>query len=128
MELRESGRNRELEREKRAREIQRTRILHDVSSCACSLSFPFYLARYFFHSFAPKINPESEKHDRLLEAAACLHTLSRRNKLIKRKEGEVISSERGENLIGFWVGTWGRGFHCGASVVCFSFKNAVRAA
>jgi hypothetical protein len=32
MELRESGRNRELEREKRAREIQRTRILHDVSS------------------------------------------------------------------------------------------------
>jgi hypothetical protein len=29
---------------------------------------------------------------------------------------------------GFWVGTWGRGFRCSASVVCFSFKNAVRAA
>jgi hypothetical protein len=30
--------------------------------------------------------------------------------------------------IKYWVSTWGRGFRCGASVVCFSFKNAVRAA
>jgi hypothetical protein len=31
----------------------------------------------------------------------------------------------GEYLIGFWVGTWGRVFRYGASVVFFSFKNAV---
>jgi hypothetical protein len=29
--------------------------------------------------------------------------------------------------IGIWVGTWGRGFRCGASDFCFSFKNAARA-
>jgi hypothetical protein len=34
----------------------------------------------------------------------------------------------GEHLIGFWVGTWGRGFRYGASIVRFSFKNVVRVA
>jgi hypothetical protein len=32
----------------------------------------------------------------------------------------------GGRLLGIWVSTWGRGFRCGASVVYFSFKNAVR--
>jgi hypothetical protein len=33
----------------------------------------------------------------------------------------------GERLIVIWVATWGRGFHCGTSDFCFSFKNTARA-
>jgi hypothetical protein len=32
----------------------------------------------------------------------------------------------GGRLIDFWVGTWGRGFRCGVSGVCFRFKNTSR--
>ena len=31
--------------------------------------------------------------------------------------------ELGGRLIDIWVGTWVRGFHCGDSDFCFSFKN-----
>jgi len=52
-------------------------------------------------------------------------------KKVKKKgfktEGLVFSLVGcGGRLLGIWVGTWGRGFRCGASVFCSSFKNAVR--
>ena len=85
MELRESGWNREMEREKRATERKRARIMcrHVYVHC----HFDSILLGISFTGLLQKINPESEKHGRLLEAACRLPS---RDKFIKRKEGEVI--------------------------------------
>ena len=58
MELRESGRNRELERENRAREIKRTRIMFLHVHVRCH--FDSILLGISFTVLLQKINPESE--------------------------------------------------------------------